>query len=804
MITEIKYKDKVALQNDTTIADENKVTAEDMNEIKNAINENAKELEKTQDDNTINKQDIANIKTKNTEQDTKIQTNETEIASIKTEQNTQNTNIKALQDDNEVNKTDIANIKVKNEEQDTYIEELEAETERLRKDLDALPSVKASGEYIHVEDSAESRFKSFKVCGNSKQETREGYNLLDMRNAVSYPDSGITCTVKEDGSYSYVGTATNDAINVWFRGGYYSEITEENTLFVLEAGTYYIKDVVLFSGTSKIDTINQIATLTKDMSITGIRAPSAKIGTTYNEIKYPIVAKSDVAVEWEQYGATPSLEFPSEVQAVGDNKNLLKNTAITKTVNGITFTVNEDGTVTANGTATSTSYIAINTFSYIANQDYILSGCPTGGSDDTYKMYSINVSTGGGHTNDYGKGGAIKVSTDQVGEIRIRIASGYTANNLVFKPKLEKGTISTPYSHYGQGSANVTICNKNFYDKNNAHYLDGYGLNATGFFAREDQRTYIIPIQQDEKNITVSYTKILTGSRYYAFADEIPTGINSSHYERIMFADSSDTGKITFTAKNNNYKYLLIGSTTLEVFTDLQVEQSEVSTEYVEHKEQTFTVPVQQEFMKINDINDTFVKVDGNWYEKHFIAKKIFDGTESWTVHPRHTNDNFLVAYIYMKAMKSAPKTDLLSNYFNAEDAIGSKNCIYASYKEEFDISISKTIASTIDELKSKLSEYNANGKAVEIYYPLENPLLIKCTSEQKAVLDEIEKTAQSYKNETNIYSTDELSPVFEVEYRKKIESLTGTADSVDWSNVQNKPDLVAITDEEIDNIINY
>lgn len=33
-------------------------------------------------------------------------------------------------------------------------------------------------------------------------------------------------------------------------------------------------------------------------------------------------------------------------------KNLLPNTAITKTVNGITFTVNADGTITANGTAT--------------------------------------------------------------------------------------------------------------------------------------------------------------------------------------------------------------------------------------------------------------------------------------------------------------------------------------------------------------------------------------------------------------------------------------------------------------------
>ena len=735
MITEIKYKDKVALQNDTTIADENKVTAEDMNEIKNVINENAKELEKTQDDNTTNKQDIANIKTKNTEQD-------------------------------------------------TYIEELEAENARLRKDLDALPSAQASGEYIHVEDSAESRFKSFKIGGNSKQETREGYNLANYKNSATKSDVNFEIGDVESGkTYTlYLNVQGTLAFNLKYGAN------GSNIATSYDITGKYIK--------------------TFEASESGILYMNGFSTTNYNGISEIMLlegtyTKDDLPV-YEAYGATPSLEFPSEVQAVGDNKNLLKNTAITKTVNGITFTVNEDGTVTANGTATSTSYIAINTFSYIANQDYILSGCPTGGSDDTYKMYSINVSTGGGHTNDYGKGGAIKVSTDQVGEIRIRIASGYTANNLVFKPKLEKGTISTPYSHYGQGSANVTICNKNFYDKNNAHYLDGYGLNATGFFAREDQRTYIIPIQQDEKNITVSYTKILTGSRYYAFADEIPTGINSSHYERIMFADSSDTGKITFTAKNNNYKYLLIGSTTLEVFTDLQVEQSEVSTEYVEHKEQTFTVPVQQEFMKINDINDTFVKVDGNWYEKHFIAKKIFDGTESWTVHPRHTNDNFLVAYIYMKAMKSAPKTDLLSNYFNAEDAIGSKNCIYASYKEEFDISISKTIASTIDELKSKLSEYNANGKAVEIYYPLENPLLIKCTSEQKAVLDEIEKTAQSYKNETNIYSTDELSPVFEVEYRKKIESLTGTADSVDWSNVQNKPDLVAITDEEIDNIINY
>ena len=136
-------------------------------------------------------------------------------------------------------------------------------------------------------------------------------------------------------------------------------------------------------------------------------------------------------------------------QETRSGKNLLKNTATTQTVNGVDFTVNEDGTVTANGTATNTSYIAVNSFSYVANQDYVLSGCPNSGSDNTYKMYSINTSTGAGHTNDYGEGGAIKVSADQVGEIRIRIASGYTANNLVFKPMLVAGTENKEYEQYG-------------------------------------------------------------------------------------------------------------------------------------------------------------------------------------------------------------------------------------------------------------------------------------------------------------------------------------------------------------------
>ena len=45
MIKKIEYEDKVAIQNDESVAEINKVTDTDMNEIKQAVNNNADELE---------------------------------------------------------------------------------------------------------------------------------------------------------------------------------------------------------------------------------------------------------------------------------------------------------------------------------------------------------------------------------------------------------------------------------------------------------------------------------------------------------------------------------------------------------------------------------------------------------------------------------------------------------------------------------------------------------------------------------------------------------------------------------------
>ena len=133
-------------------------------------------------------------------------------------------------------------------------------------------------------------------------------------------------------------------------------------------------------------------------------------------------------------------------------KNLLKNTASTTTTNGITFTVNGDGSVTVNGTATATTIFAINSAvksHLVENGKYILSGCPTGGASDTYRMDLRSVASGGATEpllEDTGDGRTFTLSSTiysnyEIG-IYIRIADGTTVSNLTFYPMLRRADIA--------------------------------------------------------------------------------------------------------------------------------------------------------------------------------------------------------------------------------------------------------------------------------------------------------------------------------------------------------------------------
>lgn len=121
-------------------------------------------------------------------------------------------------------------------------------------------------------------------------------------------------------------------------------------------------------------------------------------------------------------------------------KNRVKPTATSQTVNGIEWTVNSDGTITASGTAEGNSYITVQALAAdsVFDGDYYLSGCPEGGSNGTYAMY---VARGSYTKYDYGDGVTLSKSTDGLNKNLIAIVyDGWTVDNLVFKPMICKST----------------------------------------------------------------------------------------------------------------------------------------------------------------------------------------------------------------------------------------------------------------------------------------------------------------------------------------------------------------------------
>ena len=146
-------------------------------------------------------------------------------------------------------------------------------------------------------------------------------------------------------------------------------------------------------------------------------------------------------------------------QATRSGKNLLDNTATTKISNGITFTVNSDGTVLADGTndTSANSSLIINRYN-LSPGAYILNGCPSGGASNTYRLaiqetgsYSILGSI------DIGNGsGEFTIDTTTSVQIAIFIQKGLTINNLLFKPMLREATIADDtYEQYGASPSPV-------------------------------------------------------------------------------------------------------------------------------------------------------------------------------------------------------------------------------------------------------------------------------------------------------------------------------------------------------------
>jgi hypothetical protein len=116
------------------------------------------------------------------------------------------------------------------------------------------------------------------------------------------------------------------------------------------------------------------------------------------------------------------------------------------TWNGITFTINSDFSVSADGTATGGNAVLVLSrtggFS-IEEGSWILSGCPEGGSGTTYNITIAGTASDTGNTAEF------TAATSKL--VRLYIVSGTTADGLIFKPMVcskAEWDISQAYQPY--------------------------------------------------------------------------------------------------------------------------------------------------------------------------------------------------------------------------------------------------------------------------------------------------------------------------------------------------------------------
>jgi len=341
--------------------------------------------------------------------------------------------------------------------------------------------------------------------------------------------------------------------------------------------------------------------------------PTGSISTVNDAAELPLNALK-VSVEAQQ-----DLHGYDHPWVGGAGKNKLEVTATTQTVNGVTFTVNDDGTINANGTASDA--IAIPITDYIAIDNYILTGSPR--EANPLQIRFMNES-GEWQASKYDYGSGYTFTPSDVSSyskfiIAIIVRANQTIN-IVFKPMLRLASVSDatfePYSNIcpisGWDEAKVSDVGKNLLNplkvKAEIQYnppagtqftltdIDDMTDNGDGTFSKTAsgwyEFGYLFELTESECFFKIQYSG--TGARVtYGFLDDnytVLTSENNSETNQTITKSLIKTGTrkyFFFTATTNR--------TTADItFTEPQIEVGTLATDYEPYINQTTSITLPQ------------------------------------------------------------------------------------------------------------------------------------------------------------------------------------------------------------------
>ena len=444
-------------------------------------------------------------------------------------------------------------------------------------------------------------------------------------------------------------------------------------------------------------------------------------------------------------------------QITTTGKNVFTSSSVTsKTLNGVEFIVNNDKTITANGTATADIdlYLRGNSTGYyilgLSEGDYIFSGCPSSGSETSYMLCAIKKRNSDLiNYQDVGQGIAINdVKSGDAFQLFIRIFSGQTLKNVVFKPMIRLASITdatyeppigvTPNPDYPQeinsitGDVLLNITGKNLLKLKDGTYTSNgltltienniLTLNGTN----NGTESVFDAIKSSITVPTTSKTKI----KAFQFDGTCANVSNSFFRSYVNWSNGINLNFTTSTIKNLNanltYNNFIIGieSGTFNnyQFGILIADDLTDNTTYEPYQSNSITIGLQDnELCSIGDVKDELVIENGSAKIIKKIDKVILNGTESsWL-------ENALVKGLFQITLTNIYGNQALKNAISdylvgveGNDAVNptiyTNNSVstYTSNRLFFRLN---TYANNLNGLKEWLSTHN-----ITVYYVLATP----------------------------------------------------------------------------------
>ena len=394
--------------------------------------------------------------------------------------------------------------KVKIAEYDEHAEELrnmaistDNELKRVKNEI--LDTGSASDSFVNVEDSCMAKIKELEIEGVLQQNTTTGKNLLP-NNATSQTINGINYTVNSDGSVYAKGTATAR-----------SEFNIYNKPFTLNANTEYKfqSDILMvISTTTGYISGKKGQTFTSESEISALSVYiRVENGTSIDKKIYPMITLVGANFTYEPYTggqSSPNPDYPQEIKTITNSlkitscgRNLLKNMATSATVNGVSFTVNDDGSVLANGTATADAVFKILPIATTFSQNLILPPNKTYTLSDSVGNYTdyftqVVIQDANGNKNWYNTAGSIDISTNVIACLytaQIYIRKNKTVNNVLFKPQLVVKDSANLFEPYIESQIQAKLPEGEFIGKLDEKYK---GTLRAEYFPEEGQYHWML------------------------------------------------------------------------------------------------------------------------------------------------------------------------------------------------------------------------------------------------------------------------------------------------------------------------